>query len=376
MATDLGHGIDASDIGTIHALSPLSVSFAELRNRVLSIWLARIKQEIPAARILDESILVNIVPVLYDDIAESLTPEYPRAYATSGTNLAYAHGRDRANLTAYQPSDVVYEFQLLHDVIVETLDARGIMMETGERSIIDKSIHFAIRESVAAFTSTALNIGQMFMASLSHDVRNPLSVVNSCAQLIRLKTDNADIISLTKKMVGQITEVDAMLRTLLDATMFAGGHKLKLDISELDMRSLAEESCVDMPAETDRYVVSGDAILGFWCRVAMKRALQNLLSNAQKYGAPGTRIDVRVTRVDHRVFISVHNEGPAIPHVDIERMFSAFQRLGGLEVQGWGLGLPFVRNVAESHCGTVFVDSAAERGTTFTISLPVDCRQA
>jgi hypothetical protein len=54
MVTDLGHGIDASDIGTIHALSPLSVSFAELRNQVLPVWLARIRQEIPAARSLDE----------------------------------------------------------------------------------------------------------------------------------------------------------------------------------------------------------------------------------------------------------------------------------------------------------------------------------
>lgn len=369
-----GGAMDASDVSNVRELCPLSVAFSGLRDLVLSTWLVRVRKEIPTAACLDDPTLTNNLPMLYDNIAEALTVGYPRAYATPGTNLAYAHGRDRANLSGYSPGDVVHELHLFDEVIIEVAGAAGLHLGLTERATIDKSIDNAVRESVSAFTSTTLEIGQMFFASLCHDIRNPLNVVSSYAQLIRRKTANSDIVLLTERMNARLTEVDAMLQTLLDATVLNGRQKLNLDIAQFDLKSLVEETCADMFSETNSYVITGDRIVGFWCRTAMKRALQNLLSNAQKYGQSGTGITVHLSRVDHRVFLSVHNEGLPIPPGDIERMFSAFQRLGGIDVKGWGLGLPFVRNVAESHAGTVIVDSAPERGTTFTISVPLDCR--
>lgn len=75
-----------------------------------------------------------------------------------------------------------------------------------------------------------------------------------------------------------------------------------------------------------------------------------------------------------RPLLAVHNEGAPIPAEEMERLFHTFERIEDVKVKGWGLGLPYVRNVAESHGGSVFVDSAEERGTTFTLSLPVDAR--
>jgi len=55
-------------------------------------------------------------------------------------------------------------------------------------------------------------------------------------------------------------------------------------------------------------------------------------------------------------------------------MFNRYRRIEETQIRGWGLGLPYVQNVVESHGGTVVVDSAEERGTTFTVSIPVDAR--
>jgi signal transduction histidine kinase len=73
----------------------------------------------------------------------------------------------------------------------------------------------------------------------------------------------------------------------------------------------------------------------------------------------------------------VHNEGEPIPLEQIECIFQVFRRAVAAREgskEGWGIGLPYVRNVAESHGGSVAVDSAAGRGTTFLIDVPTDAR--
>jgi signal transduction histidine kinase len=352
--------MDVDDVGTVEATDSLATALSVLRDRVISIWLVTVRNEIAPAARLDERTLANDLPLFYDDLTLALTEGRPRSHKMPGTSIAYAHGRDRANLTDYTPSDVVLELQIFHEVILAVAESEGLRFGDAGRAIVD--------------TSTTLEIGQTFLASLSHDIRNPLNVVSSYTQLIRRKTSDADIAALTLRMNAQLAEVDAMLQTLLDAAVMNGRHKLNLNIAEFDLKALAEETCADMPSQTNRYVISGEPTVGFWCRSGMKRALQNLLSNAQKYGQAGTAITVGVARAGSRVLVSVHNDGPSIAPEDMQRMFSAFQRLGAIDVQGWGLGLPFVRNVAESHTGTVYVDSSPERGTTFTICVPLDCR--
>jgi signal transduction histidine kinase len=77
------------------------------------------------------------------------------------------------------------------------------------------------------------------------------------------------------------------------------------------------------------------------------------------------------------MLLSVHNEGEPIPPEQIECIFQVFRRTVAAKEgnkEGWGIGLPYVRNVAESHGGSVAVDSAINRGTTFTIDIPLDSR--
>ena len=75
-----------------------------------------------------------------------------------------------------------------------------------------------------------------------------------------------------------------------------------------------------------------------------------------------------------RVRVSVHNSGPCIAEEQMMRIFDYLRRDNHAPAPGWGIGLPYVQNVAESHGGSVAVDSAPASGTSFILDLPVDCR--
>jgi len=348
--------------------------FSAFRDLVLAQWRLRVTAEIPSAASIGEPVLVNMMPTLYDNITEALVVGGPRPDATTGTTLAIAHGRERANMTGYAPHDLIHELQIFREVLFSITKAQGMVLSKRDAEVIGHSIEEAARDSISGFSEAdkEKNIG--FIASLSHDLRNPLHIANASAQLIQLKTDDPGIVNLARRVCRKIGEADAMIQTLLDAAVLHGRMRLKLHVVSFDIMSLVEEVCADIPLLGQRIEVYGEKIDGHWCRASLKRMLENLLSNAQKYGEASKAITVCVRREDDLMMLSVHNEGTPIPPADMVRLFKAYERIEDTAVRGWGLGLPYVQNVAESHGGTVAVDSAAQRGTTFTVSIPTDAR--
>ena len=332
----------------------------------------RVATEIPAAAALDGPLLVNMVPKLFDLIAQALSGQSPVALPIAGTNLASAHGRERANMTDYSPHDVVHELQIFREVLFSMAKVSGLNLSRQSAELVGHSIEEAARESVSGFSEADREKSVGFIATLSHDLRNPLSVASASAQLILLKTDDPGISNLAKRIFKKITEADAMIQTLLDASVRNGRMKLKLKLSSFDMKALIEEVCGDFPLLNQRMRTVGEPVVGHWCRVSMKRVLENLINNAQKYGDPAQPITVRAHAENELLLVSVHNFGPPIPWAEMDRLFKPYQRIEDTSVRGWGLGLPYVQNVAESHGGTVVVDSNAQRGTTFTVSIPID----
>jgi signal transduction histidine kinase len=352
----------------------LAAFFSEMRDDVMSRWAKQVTSEIAVAAGLDSPVLVNTLPILYDDIAEAVSPGVERPFATSRSNLARMHGQERARMTNYGPGDVVHELQLFRDVIFRALKSKDVNLGVHECEIIGKSIDIATREAISGYSLVIAKMNETFIASLSHDLRNPLHVANCIAQLMQMKWSDPDLISMAKRVCNKLRDVDEMIQTLLDASLLKTHMKLKLHIDSFDILRLAEEVCADLPSLGARINVVGKSIDGHWCRTSMKRVLENLLSNAHKYGDPEGAVTVEVNSFDGRMMLSVHNEGSPIPEAELQRLFQPFERMENVSIQGWGLGLPFVQSVAESHGGTVVADSAKDRGTTFTVSVPIDAR--
>jgi signal transduction histidine kinase len=167
----------------------------------------------------------------------------------------------------------------------------------------------------------------------------------------------------------------ALINSYLDVLRLdAGAKPVRADALELHdivrqvfdiLRPLATAANMHLALETSAAVVTvGDAPL-------ISGAVLNLVSNAIKYGKPGGDITVRCSSREESVVISVQNQCEPILKEDIPHLFDAYYRgkNGENRKPGWGLGLAFVKRVAEKHGGSVRAESG-RTGMTFEIYLP------
>lgn len=359
-------------------LPATSQRMLELRDAVLAEWEKRVRNALQEAKELRQPVFINTIPAFYDNLVEAIRPGCPRTNAVEGSQLAYEHGGERARLTNYDPETLILEYQIFRSALIDVLEQNGVTLSGEALKIINSSIDEAIREAVTAFSSVVTALREQFVAALTHDLRTPLGAASMAAELITFTTDPARVKELAQRVVFNLARMDKMLLGLLDTMIFQSGERLRLDLSHFDIAELVGEVCESsIPAYTARCQLIGRPVHGWWDREAMKRALENLVSNALKYGAPEKNILIKIETSHGNLVLSVHNEGLPIPQEDQETVFQVFRRASNAKEgkkSGWGVGLPYVRAVAESHGGSIVIDSALERGTTFTVSIPIDAR--
>jgi signal transduction histidine kinase len=357
-------------------LSATALQFISIRDAVMDHWEREVRARVDGARHLLRPVLTNTLPAFFDNIAEALSPDHPRAQGASGTSSASAHGGERARMTPFGPDQVVHEYQILRESIATVARDRVAL---GEREwvVIDESINAATREAIRSFTRIHEELRHKVAAALSHDMRTPLSVVTNGAQLLGLTSDWSRVRNVAARIQSNADRLEAMMAELLDALTFQGSARIPLHLTRFDILDLARETQEQYADAGDNGVVTdtvGEPVMGYWCRASLRRALENLINNAIKYGGRGT-VKVMARQTRGRLMLSVHNEGNPIPEEQHERIFDYLRREAGpLSATGWGIGLPFVKAVGESHGGSVSVDSSPELGTTFLIDIPVDCR--
>jgi signal transduction histidine kinase len=369
----------ASDqnIGT-DKLSPTARRMIELRNQVLLEWGKRVRQTVKEAEKLPQPILINTIPSLYDNLAEAITPGYPRATAEEGNTVASEHGGERARLTNYNAHSVISEYQILRWTIFDVLKLNDVELNDDEYRVINASIDGSIRESINAFELAQAALRERFIAALTHDLRNPLSNAHIAAQLIERSSDFAKAREFAGRIIDNLNRMDGMIQDLLDSVKFQTGERLRLRLEEFDIQEVVKEVHDQFTlTHGPRLLFIGTTIRGWWDREAIKRAIENIIGNAVKYGESNTPIRIKADVQNERMILTVHNEGEPIPADQSECIFQVFRRADAAKEgnkEGWGIGLPYVRSVAESHGGSVAVDSAVHRGTTFMIDIPVDSR--
>lgn len=360
-------------------LSATSVRMLELRDAVLNEWQQRMRATISKAAVLSQPILVNTMPVVYANLAEAITPDYARnSNGVLESTVASEHGNERARLTNYDLSTVISEYQVLRSAIFDVLADNGLQLTATDTRIINMTLDATIKESATAFSLVQSAFRERFVATLAHDLRSPLSAVQMFAERIGRTSDPKVIGELSDKIKQNIGRMDRMIRELLDIVVFEQGERLKLHMTNFNIMQVVQQVCADsFEIYGSRFEVVGEDVTGWWGRDALLRALENLIGNALKYGSNDTPITIKIDHYHGRILISVHNEGNPIPPDQLESVFQVFERAkiaNDENEQGWGLGLPFVRSVAESHGGSIVTDSSPDTGTTFIIDIPIDAR--
>jgi signal transduction histidine kinase len=350
----------------------------DLRDTVLLAWEDAARDRLPRAERLAAPVLTNTMPVLYERLCAVLTPAYFERDGVDVATIGAEHGVERANLTDYDAETILAEFQLFRSVLFDVLDAHDVPLTGPERRAIHLTLDGAVRESVRAFVVAGKAMRERVAAALAHDLRQPVTNVLLGADLILQKEREGDIAKWAQRIARNGERMRTMLGELLDALAIDANDRLSLTLEQFDMLALAREVCERAHAHQGADIrLHGNEVEGWWNRAALERALENLLGNALKYGEPHAPIEVRLGQDIGRAILSVSNKGKPIPKEESEAIFQQFVRAKGAgesTTGSWGLGLPYVRNVAQSHGGSAVVFSDADVGTVFVIDIPVDAR--
>lgn len=361
-------------------LSPVTRAMVGLREPILAAWMNEVRGTVPQAKELPVPILENTLPAYFDTLAALLTPGHSARMVTDLGAVASEHGGERARLTMYDATALIHELQIFRDVLLRELAHHGVALDEGQRATLVAHIDATIRESANAFTVVQAALREQFVAAMAHDLRTPLSTAQLAAEMINHTSSDESVRRYADKIVASTQRIDGMTRELLDRIAFCKTGKVALQIERFDLVALVRDVVGAAKAFHAIDLVTAQAeIEGWWCGEAVRRAIENLVNNAIKYGAREVPICVTLSTTVERVQVMVHNQGPPISPEDSESIFQLFRRagsqgLGENKGEGWGLGLPYVRRVAEAHGGSVLMSSSVEDGTVFVIDLPTDAR--
>lgn len=212
---------------------------------------------------------------------------------------------------------------------------------------------------------------------ITHELRTPLASIQGFAELMIHYPDSRVCASAPQTIFRESKRLLALISSYLDVLRVDAGarplHSEPLKLADVifpvieilqPLAATARMQIVCEPCDSVAFV--GDAAL-------LSGAVLNLVSNAIKYGQAESEIRVRGVRADDEVIVEVHNLGQPIAVQDIPRLFDPYFRAPGSAAgqTGWGIGLAFVKRIAEKHGGSVSVDSQLS-GTRFAIHLPVD----
>lgn len=220
---------------------------------------------------------------------------------------------------------------------------------------------------------------EAFTRAVSHDLRQPLTVVLGQSQLLAQMLAREESEPIKKRSIEAIgasaERMGRMIQELVDAARLETGN-VRPHPEPVDLRRYIWNAKERLgPERAQRLVLEGPGDLP---RVLVDvdhlgRVLDNLLANAFKYSEPGAQVVVRLENRAPEVVTAVSDQGPGIPPQVLPKVFHRYYRgeMPGGRADGLGLGLYIVRGLVEANGGKVWVESRAGVGSTFFFSLPV-----
>jgi PAS domain S-box-containing protein len=223
---------------------------------------------------------------------------------------------------------------------------------------------------------------QEILGIVSHDLRNPLSVVRmSASLLLKQKGLDAGQSRTLWRIVSAADRATRLIHDLLDFSQVRLGGGIRVERRAMDLRDLAravvDELLTAHPGRRVTLVLEGDG-RGQWDADRLAQVLGNLLGNALQHSPADTQVRVGVLGMADLVQVEVHNQGPAINPELLPHLFEPFRRGNGSASRtgSVGLGLYITHQLVLAHGGTIEVESAPGQGTCFRLWLPRQEAQA
>jgi signal transduction histidine kinase len=283
----------------------------------------------------------------------------------------------------FSMDQMVSEFRALRASVIRLWEAQlteATKLDISDLTRFNESLDQAITEAINYYTKTIDHSRNLFLAILSHDLRNPIGAMKMSAQLtLNIGTLNERQTMLVSQVIASASRATEIINNLLDLTHARLGSGLQVIKKDMDMafvsRQLVDEMRAMHPSRTFQLDISGETE-GKWDKARIGQVFSNLLGNAVQYGFRDLPIDITIKGEPEAVLVSVHNDGVPIAANAIGSIFDSLTR-GGEENSAndrgstnLGLGLYITKQIVSAHGGTVGVTSSEKNGTTFTALFP------
>ena len=264
--------------------------------------------------------------------------------------------------------------QVFRDTAGRVTGAVNALVDITERKAAEAAL-IASRESLREQDHRK----DVFLATLAHELRNPLTPIRNAMHVIRLAGDNRAAVAQTRSMIErQLAQLVRLVDDLLDVSRITRG-KIELRKERVELQSVVRQAVETSSALLDHYghvlqVVMPPAPVYVSADPArLAQVFSNLLNNAAKYTPPRGRIALEVRVGDERVEISVRDNGIGLPKEMLGRVFEMFTQVDtSLDKSrgGLGVGLAIVRRLIEMHGGRVEARSdGPDKGSEFIVHL-------
>lgn len=224
-----------------------------------------------------------------------------------------------------------------------------------------------VRETARSFNQMQARIKSyveermQLIAAISHDLRTPLT-------RLQFHVESLDDELQKQKALDDIRAMSAMIQSVL--VLFRDESRIE-SLQNTDMVSLLRSVCDDVSDSTGPATYTGLQLCTLHCRpIAIRRALNNLIENAVRYGSEAS---VNLSVVAGKVIISIRDQGPGIPESELDKVFVPFYRVDksrNRNTGGIGLGLGIAQSLIQSHGGRVIAKNDLPNGLHVSVELP------
>lgn len=218
----------------------------------------------------------------------------------------------------------------------------------------------------------------LFVETVSHDLRNPLSTIQGFAMLLEMENLSERGRSNLAGLLHGVEQIQNLIQNLLDLARIEA--KMDAQLEPCDLAEIAEEVLAGFELQLTEKEMSLTAELPAdlpWVSgnpLRLSQVVANLVSNALKYTPKGGQIEVALSHEAPNIRLRVSDNGPGIPEEEQDQIFEKFYRVPTMEdsewIEGTGLGLSIVKAIIEGYDGSVWVESEVGLGSTFNCVLP------
>jgi len=325
----------------------------------------------------------------------SLLGEPPHHQADFSVWERHIPEQERANFAAKVEAAVDTDAELCHELSVfwtsgekRCLDTRGRLLRSNDgshRRLVGICLDISERKAAEEALREADRRKDEFLATLAHELRNPLAPIRNSIDTLRLAgAGDSSTERIYEALEHQVANLVRIVDDLLEVARISTGkfqiHKKQVEIEQL-IRNAVDTSRPMIEAGRHQLILSlpESPLVIEADPLRLGQVITNILNNAAKYTRPGGKIWLTVRQVANEVMISVRDNGNGIPAEMLGRVFAMFSQLdrdrrhaqGGL-----GIGLALARNLVELHGGRIEARSDGPgKGSEFIVYIPVGIQQ-